>query len=237
MRNLGTSARAIAILAGAGLTAFAASTAAVSSATTSLKFPAVAVKHPFASFSFTGGVSTIKPAKPSTFSLTFTTSFTLATNSPGIVNPATGMLDNVTITEHVSYPVPATRAGAFVGPAALPFGSDKLTLTIHIKGSCFVPNPTGGGFVFRGGVSCATSTLMLGGKTFKVSSLLRSITGSFTPVAGAVGMWTSSMTAGFASPGYTFPVATLGSGGSTQLVIGSNGATVHTRSVNFTGHT
>src|SRR5712691_9853389 len=97
VRNVGTSASAIAILAGAGQTASAPSTAAVSSATTSLKFPDMAVKHPFASFSFTGGVSTAKPAKPSTFSLTFTTSFTLAANSPGIVNPATTTLDNVTV--------------------------------------------------------------------------------------------------------------------------------------------
>lgn len=49
-------------------------------------------------------------------------SLTLAANSPGIVNSATGTLENVTVTERVAYPVPGS--GQFVGPAQLPFSSD-----------------------------------------------------------------------------------------------------------------
>src|SRR5579859_5392078 len=139
------------ILAGAGVIAFAVSTAAVSSATTSLRLANVAITHPFSAFSFTGGVSTSRPTKPATFALTFKTSFTLAANSPGIVNTTTNTLDNVTVAERVSYPVPAAKAATFVGPAALPFGSDTLTLTVHIKGSCFRPSQAGGGFVLQGG--------------------------------------------------------------------------------------
>jgi len=236
VRNLGTSTRAIAILGGAAVAAFAASAAAVSSATTHVPIPAVTVSHPFTAFSFTGGVSTGNPTKPAAFSLTFQTSFMLAADSPGIVNPTTGTLDNVTFIERVSYPVPSSKASPrFVGPAALPFVSDKLTLTVGIKGSCFVPSPAGGSYVFKGTLRCATSTLKLGGKTYNVSALLRSINGSFTQVPGAVLMWTGELTATFASPGYAFPVATLGSGGNTELVIGSNGATVGTRSVDFAG--
>jgi hypothetical protein len=230
MRKLGPSGRAAAILVAAGAIAFAISTAAASSATTRGSVPDAA-QFPFAALSFTGGVSTSNPAKPSTFSLSFTTAFTLASNSPGIVNKSTGTLDNVTIEEHVSYPVPG---GKLVGPVQLPFKSEKLMLVVAIKGSCFVPGPAGG-FVFQGSTRCATSTLTLGSKTYKVSALLKSITGSFTPDPTGAPKWTSSLQATFSNPGYTFPVATLGSGGLTTLLIGPNGAGVPTKSVSFTG--
>ncbi len=225
-----TSVRAIAILAFAGAAAFTISTAAVSSATVGQAPVAAAIQFPFATFSFTGGVSTPQPSRPSSFALNFTTSFTLSANSTGIVNPTTGTLDNVTIAEKVSYPVPGTK---FVGPVRLPFKSEKLVLTVAIKGSCFVPLPAGG-FAFHGSLKCVTSTLTLGSKTYKVSALLTSISGNF---AGAVGapQWTGSLQAGFSNPGYTFPVATLGSGGSTSLTIGSNGGRLATRGITFTG--
>src|SRR5689334_7791617 len=110
MRKLGSPTRAIVILALAGVSAFAVSTAAVSSATTHVSTHTAAVKFPFSSFSFSGGVSAPAPANPSTFTLNFTTSFALAANSPGIVNPATGTLDKVTVKEKVSYPIPAAGA-------------------------------------------------------------------------------------------------------------------------------
>ena len=234
MRNLGSSARAIAILAGAGAAAFAVSTAAVSSATTSLSPPGITVKHPFASFSFSGGVSTSRPSHPSTFTLTFSTQFALASNSPGIVNQNTGTLDAVTITERVGYPVPG---GSLVGPVRLPFKTEKLALVVAIAGRCFVLEPASGMYAFTGSLKCATATLSLGSKTYRVGSLLRSIRGEFTPPGPASADWTGSLTATFASPGYTFPVATLGSGGGTSLIIGSNGATVGTKSVVFAGAT
>ena len=87
--------------------------------------------------------------------------------------------------------------------------------------------------MFRGSLSCATSTLTLGTTSYKVSSLLTSINGSFTPPSPASGLGTGSLTASFANPGYTFPVATLGSGGGTTLTIGANGATAATHSVTF----
>lgn len=236
MRNMRSSVRAIAILAAAGAAAFAVSTAAVSSATTQLNPLTVAVKYPFAAFGFTGGVSTSIPSKPRTFTLSFAVSFTLARNSPGIVNKATGTLDKVTTEERVSYPVPAAKAAAqLVGPALLPFSSEKLALTISINGGCFV-HPVGAlGFVFRGSLKCATSTLTLGSKSYKASSLLRSLTGSFTQSPTGAPKWTGSLRATFANPGYTFPVATLGSGGGTSLTIGPNGASVATRSIVFSG--
>ncbi len=239
MRKLGSTSRAIAILAGAGIVAFAVSTAAVSSATTSGGVPAISVKYHFTSFTVTGGVSTGSASNPSTFSLSFTTSFSLPANSPGIVDNATGTLDAVSVQERVSYPIPAGRAAAqLVGSVQLPFSSQHLALVVAIKGSCFVSSPASGGYVFRGTVKCATATLTLGGKSYKASSLLRSVTGSFTPVAsGAAGEWNGSLGATFANPGYTFPVATLGSGGGTSLIIGSNGGSVGTRSITFTGTT
>lgn len=233
MRKLGPTGRAIAILAGAGIAAFAVSTTAVSLATTNNNnVPAISVKYHFSAFSFTGGVSPGN-RRESTFSLTFSSSFTLAANSPGIVNKTTGTLDAVTVQERVSYPVPG---GRLVGPVQLPFKAERLTLVVAIKGSCFVFAASSGQYVFHGTVKCATATLTLGGKTYKVSSLLRSITGSFAPVVGAVGgMWNGSLGATFANPGYTFPVATLGSGGGTSLVIGSNGASAGTQSITFKG--
>jgi hypothetical protein len=232
----GSSARAIAILAGAGIAAFAVSTAAVSSATTHSSSPSVAAKYPFSPFSFSGGVSTSAPANPTTFSLSFTTSFGLAAGSPGIVNSTTGTLDKVTVTEKVAYPIPATGA-QLVGPAQLPFSSEKLALAIAIKGSCFVLQAASGNYVFTGRLSCVTSTLTLGSTSYKVSSLLTSLSGSFTPPGPASGEGSGTLTASFSNPGYTFPVATLGSGGGTTLTIGSNGATVPTQSVTFTGST
>jgi hypothetical protein len=237
MKIRGSSARAIAILAGAGIAAFAISTAAVSSATTHLSSPSLAAKYPFSPFSFTGGVSTSVPANPATFSLSFTTSFGLAADSPGIVNATTGTLDKVTVTEKVAYPIPDTGA-QLVGPAQLPFSSETLKLAVPIKGSCFTLQATTGNYVFSGDLSCVTPTLTLGSTAYSVSSLLTSLSGSFTPpnpASGAEG--SGSLTATFSNPGYTFPVATLGSGGGTTLTIGANGATVATQSVTFTGST
>jgi hypothetical protein len=154
------------------------------------------------------------------------------------VNSTTGTLDAVTVQERVSYPMPAARAAApLVGPVQLPFSSEHLTLVVAIKGRCFVPDPATGSYDFQGTVKCATATLKLGSKTYRVSSLLRSITGSFTRVAGAVGDWNGSLSATFANPGYTFPIATLGSGGGTSLVIGPNGGSVGTQSIVFSGTT
>jgi hypothetical protein len=228
--KLGSSARAIAILAGAAAVAFGVSTAAVSSASTTVSPASPTVLYHFASFSFSGSVATPQPARPSTFSLSFLTTFKLASNSPGIVNKSTGTLDNVVIAEQVSYPVPG---GRFVGPVRLPFSSEKLRLVVAIKGTCFVPNPVGG-YMFKGGVKCAAATLTLGPKSYNVSALLRSIIGTFKPpLPGGLPAWSGSLTAGFVNPGYTFPVATLGSGGFTSLLIGLNGASVPTRSISF----
>lgn len=231
MRKPGTSARAIAILAGAAAAAFAVSTAAVSSATTSQAPNVATVKFPFAKFSFTGGVSTARPARPATFALNFKTSFTLNSRSPGLVDPTTGTLDNITITEQVAYPIPG---GRFVGPVRLPFRSETLLLSVTLKGTCFVPQPNGE-FRFRDGQRCVTSTLKLGSKTYKVSALLVTADGSVVPSPTGAPQWTSTMRATFRNPGYTFPVATLGSGGFTALTIGSNGGKLATRSVTFAG--
>ena len=231
MGKPGISIRAIAILASAGAAAFAISTAAVSSATTSQVSAPTAAKFPFTKFSFVGGVSTSAPAKPKTFALTFKTSFTLSPNSPGIVDPTTGTLDNVAITEQVAYPVPG---GGFVGPVRLPFRSETLALGVTLKGTCFIAQPTAG-YEFRDSQGCVTSTLKLGSKTYKVSALLVTCDGSVVPNPTGAQQWTSSLRATFRNPGYTFPVATLGSGGFTALTIGPNGGKLHTRSVAFAG--
>jgi len=228
----GTSARAIAILASAAAAAFAISTAAVSLATTSQAPSGVAaVKFPFAKFSFSGGVSAAKPARPTTFTLTFMTSFTLSPNSPGIVDPTTGLLDTMTVTEQVAYPVPG---GKFVGPVRLPFRSETLALTVSLKGACFVAQQNGS-FTFRNNKQCVTSTLKLGSKTYKVSALLVTCDGSVTPNPTGAPQWSSTLRATFRNPGYTFPVATLGSGGFTSLRIGGNGGRLATRAVAFSG--
>jgi hypothetical protein len=232
--KLGTSARAIAILAFAGVAAFAVSTAAVSSASTNAGVPALAVKYHFKPFTFTGGVA---GAGRSAFTLSFTTSFGLPAVGPGIVT-ANKTLDNISIAEHVSYPVPAGRsAAAVVGLAQLPFSAQHLTLTVAIKGSCFVQPAGAIGYEFRGSVKCATATLTLGTKSYKASALLKSLGGSFTPPTPATGAneWVATLRATFASPGYTFPVAALGGGGSTDLIIGVYGASALTRSITFSG--
>jgi hypothetical protein len=235
VKTLGTPARAIAILAGAGLAAFAISTVAVSAATTNVSVPSATFRYPFAKFSVLGSVTTSRPSRPSTFSLNFTTTFTLAAGSPGLIDKATATLFNIAIVETVSYPIPAGKAATtFVGPAALPFSSEKLALSVAIKGSCFIATPTGS-YVFRGNTKCATATLKLGIKSYKASSLLKSINGSFTPDPTGAPDWTGKLTATFSSPGYTFPVATLGSGGGTTLAIGPNGGKKATRSIAFGG--
>jgi hypothetical protein len=89
--------------------------------------------------------------------------------------------------------------------------------------------------VFRGNLGCVASALKLGLKTYKVSALLKSFGGVFTPDPTGAPRWTASMHATFANPGYTFPVATLGSGGFSSLTIGGNGGRLATRSVNFAG--
>lgn len=237
MRIQGSPVRAVVILAGAAIAAFAVSTAAVSSATTHPSLPAAGFKYPFSSFSFSGGVSTSAPANPTAFSLNFTTSFALDPNSPGILNSKTGTLDTVTIKERVSYPVPESSA-QLVGPAQLPFSSEKLMLLVAVAGKCWVLQPASGQYVFNGSLSCVTSTLTLGTASYNVASLITSVSGTFTPPNPASGTgWSGSLTATFSNPGYTFPVATLGSSGGTTLQIGDNGATVATQGVTFTGST
>jgi len=230
MSRLGPSARAAIILAGAGVAAFVASTAAVSSAsTTTPKMPAAA-KFPFAKFSFTGGVSTSAPSRPSTFTLTFSASFTLGAGSPAIASQA-GVLGNVLIEERVGYPVPG---GRLVGPVQLPFKTERLTLLVGLKGSCFVLNQDGS-FTFNGSLRCVSAALKLGIKTYRVHALLKLVRGTFTPNPTGAPQWTASLSATFKSPGYTFPVATLGSAGFTMLKVGLNGGTLRTRSITFSG--
>jgi len=232
MRKPATSARAIAILAGAAVAAFAVSTAAVSSATTNQATGIAAFKYPFAKFSYSGGVSTSRPLKPSTFALTFNSQFTLAAKSPGIVDPTTGLLNDVTVTEQVAYPVPG---GKFVGPVRLPFKSEVLDLAVTLKGKCFAASPKGYIFTARNLQQCVTSTLKLGSKTFKVGALLVTCDGSVVPNPAAGNQWSASLGATFRNPGYTFPVATLGSGGFTALAIGGNGARRATQIISFSG--
>jgi hypothetical protein len=230
MSKLGPSARAAVILAGAGIAAFAASTAAVSSATTTAPSVPRAAAVPFAKFSYSATVSTSAPARPSTFSLTFSASFTLAGGSPAIVTKQ-GFLGNVGIEERVSYPVPG---GRLIGPVQLPFKSEHLALIIGIQGSCFRPQ-IDGSFTFDGSLKCVTASLKLGIKTYRVHALLQSLTGSFMPDPTGAPRWTASLNATFKSPGYTFPVATLGSGGFTTFNVGSNGGTLRTSSITFAG--
>ena len=82
-------------------------------------------------------------------------------------------------------------------------------------------------------MQCVTSTLKLGSKTFKVSALLVTCDGSVVPNPAAGNQWTASLGATFKNPGYTFPVATLGSGGFTALTIGGNGGKLGTRTIAF----
>ena len=231
MSRFGPSARAAIILVGAGIAAFAVSTAAVSSATSASTAPRVA-RFPFAKFAYSAQVSTSSPSRPSTFTLTFSASFTLAAASPGIATKAPVALGNVVVEERVSYPVPG---GRLIGPVQLPFKSEHLTLLVGIKGSCFTFDPASGSFTFNGHLKCVSASLKLGIKTYRVHALLKSVRGSFTPDPTGAPNWTASLSATFKSPGYTFPVATLGSGGFTVLKVGSNGGTLRTRSITFAG--
>jgi hypothetical protein len=228
--------RAIAILAAAGVAAFVVSTAAVSASGStggpSRAARAASITYPFSRFSLTGGVSADVPSEPRVFSLTFPVSFTLAPNSQGIINPTNGKLNTVTVEQDVAYPVPAAGA-AQVGPVALPFSSDSLSIIVVMNSFCWSPN-TRGVFTFKVTAGdCDTVQLVLNGTSYDVSSLVTSISGSMSPKDAAKFTWSGKLKATFVNPGYTFPIATLGSAGGTILTIGQDGGVAATRSVSF----
>ena len=224
---------ATAILTAVASLVFIVSSVAVSSASSpGNPNVAFASPYPFGKLALTGAVSTSGPGTEKSFTLSFTTSFTLAQNSPGIVSGSS--LGNVMISQHVAYPVPAH--GSFVGPAALPFATESLRLRVTILGRCFPNAPAAGAYVFTGSVAqCVAASLTLGSKTYSVKRLLLKVGGTFTPDPTGAGSWTGMITATFLNPGYTFPVATLGSGGNTTHTIGSNDGAVATQSITFGG--
>jgi hypothetical protein len=218
--------RALVIIALATAIAFGASTLGVSAlsgaAASSPQF-----QFPFAQFSYKGGVRSIPatPGVPAGFSLGFTSKFTLATG--GSVTNAAGALDDVTIEQDVAYPVPSPNGA--VGPIALPFSSDSLSIIVVVPGSCFTLR--NGAFVFTGPATCAKATLTLNGNAYDVSSLLTKLTGK---VSVAAGIGTTRLGALFNDPGYTFPVVALGNEGvGTVFSIGSNGGSASPTSVTF----
>ena len=225
---------AVGILMLVGIAAFVATTLAVSSASTDFAAKSgPSIEHPFSTFSFTGSVGTAKPTQPKNFTLGFNTAFTLAQDDPGIVNQRAKTLDAVRIQEAVEYPVPSSQR--FVGPARLPFGSQLLLLKIRIRGRCFPANPNNS-YNFIGEVKdCATASLVLGKKSYDVLSLLKGISGNFTPSSTKGRSWTATISATFKNPGYTFPVATLGRHGGTSFLIGNSGGTLATRAISFEG--
>jgi hypothetical protein len=224
---------AVLILTLVGAAAFVVCTLAVSSASTRVQSAALKIDHRFSVFSFEGSVGTDAPVNPKTFTLSFGTEFRLAENGPSVINEDRNSLKAIHIQEAVRYPVPSSKD--FVGPAKLPFGSRSLTLNVGIRGFCF-PADANGSYSFNGKVGeCATASLVLGQKRYKIASLLQSISGSFRPSAQDGRNWTGQLSATFRNPGYTFPVATLGRAGGTTFVIGKNGGRANTRSISFEG--
>lgn len=224
---------AVLILAIVGAAAFAVCTLAVSSASSRASRTALSIDTRFSVFSFDGSVGTGSPADPKTFTLSFDTEFRLAEDAPSVINEDRNSLKAIHIQEAVRYPVPSSKD--FVGPAKLPFGSRSLTLNVGIRGFCFPADPNGS-YTFNGKVGeCATASLVLGEKRYKIASLLKSISGSFRPSSTDDRGWTGQLSATFRNPGYTFPVATLGRAGGTTFVIGKNGGRAATRSISFEG--
>jgi hypothetical protein len=215
----------------AAVGAFVVSTAAVSSATSPADRSQAAPAFPFAKYAFAGSVVNTGGAKQTSFSLAYSTSFQLASNSDGLVDPASGTLKTVTIEEDVSYPVPGSGR---VGPVGLPFASDKLAIVVMLQGTCFTPSPVGG-YQFSGDLNCTTALISLQDKSYKATSLLKSVSGSFTPSSSAPGSWSGKLAAVFTNPGYTFPVATLGTLGGSVLTIGDNGGSALTKKITFSG--
>jgi hypothetical protein len=224
---------AVAILALVGTAAFVVTTLAVSSASTAAPKAGLSFEHRFSAFSFTGSVTTSRPRRPRSFTLNFATAFTLAPDAPGVVNETDKTLGTLRVQEAVRYPVPSSND--FVGPARLPFGSRALRLRMRIRGACFRADPNGS-YTFRGEArECAAASLALGKRSFNVISLLRRISGSFTPTSTDQRSWRGTLSATFRNPGYTFPVATLGRRGGTSFVIGKSGGSAATQSVSFRG--
>jgi hypothetical protein len=223
--------KGVVILAIVAVATFVGSTVAVS-AMSSRRTASANITYPFAKSAIGGRVNAPIPGT-NTFALTFTTKFTLAQASHGLIDPANNQFGNVTVASNLAYPIP-NPGGATVGPVALPFSSETLALNVAIQGSCFRFNGTA--YAFSGTPSaCATAALTLGQTSYDVSPLLTVVAGQFTPRNAAKTKWAGSLTAQFTNPGYTFPIAALGSQAAITLTIGNDGTIAPTKSVSFNG--
>ena len=184
--------------------------------------------RPFSLLRTSGGVKANNPAEPAVYRMSFRAVLGVGEGEELVPDQRMG---DVIFEQTMEYPV-LSDPQSFVGPVGLPFASEHLGIQVIIPGDCFVLDDRK---VFRvADRRCGKGVLTLGGQAFDVTELLRKVDVRLRALNEQGTKWVLWAEASFNQPGYGFPIATLGGGGST-LIIGDFGGTTLLRSINFSG--
>lgn len=193
--------------------------------------------RPFGSLRTSGAVKVDNRRQPPTFRLDFKATFSMgAVEERFDFRAGQETMPDVVIEQAVRYPKLGDGDQVdFVGPVALPFGSQELVLRVRILGDCFTSDDKGRLWLRDGDRKCAEATLALDGEGFDVTELLLSIEAHLWPTGRDQATWTLRSKATFQDPGYPFPIVTLGDGSRTTLLIGPFGGSTGVHRVGFSG--
>lgn len=182
-----------------------------------------------------GGVKVVHKGESSAYRLDFTATFTATPDGEKRLHDDEQGAPDVAMRQSIGFPTLSDRQ-EFVGPVGLPFSSQALELTVRMEGDCFEPFANNGWRLADDSDKCVQATLALGDEAFDVTELFMEADSRLMQVGrdGRTWMWRSN--ASFSNPGYAFPIASLGQGGSMSVVIGNMGGTVDIGGVKFTGN-
>lgn len=229
MRNTKRPAlRSLLLVAAVAVAVFATTTLTIQAASDTTD-QELAKAAPFRSLQTTGVVTQKTNVNQRNFySLDFRATFS---GDEVVVN---GTVPDIVIRQVAAYPT-LSNGPQFVGPAALPVKSQELALRVDISGKCFKQTDAGGFRLFGKPAECSRALLVLDGKAFDVTSLLRSLDAFLAPNGPNEPQGRLFTNAVFEDPGYGFPIASLGERSLTTLIIGDFGGRTAVRRVLFSG--
>lgn len=181
-----------------------------------------------------GGVKVFHQGESTMYRLDFTATFTPTPDGEKALHHDNGGAPDLVMMQSIGYPTLSDQQ-EYVGPVGLPFSSQQLQLTVQMNGECFEPFANAGWRLVDDSAKCVQAWLALGDAAFDVTELFAGVDSRLMAVGrdGRTWMWRSD--ASFRDPGYPFPIASLGNGGSMTVVIGDMGGTVDIGGVKFSG--
>lgn len=219
------------LVAAVSVAVFASSSLALQGVTTSAEPLLTDEVRQFAEL-YTKGEVKVNAANPDIYRLEFQAVFTVGDNVVEGKLTDRPTLPDVTIEQSIHLPT-LDEGTEFVGPLALPFSTQELVLRVVIHGDCFAGDNKGR-IKLRFAPGCHDAMLVFDGQAFDAGELVKSMEAKLVPNNRRPGWWIFKSEAVFMSPGYGFPIASLGEGMTTFLIGDMGGATM-VRKVEFAG--